>query len=402
MASKEEEDFADLPHTVGHLYTRSLLVLRTQIDNDGAIIAANDFDITRFARDTYSYMWPRDGALVAAALIEAGYSELTRRFFNFCQRIIGDGGYLLHKYNPDGSLASSWLPWYRDGRKELPIQEDETALVLWALWRHFQRFRDVEFIKPLFRTLIVSAGDWLAEYRDDGGLSLPSWDLWEERRGVLAWTIGATCAGLAAAAEFGDAFGERELAAKYRTAKEEIMAAADARLWVPAEARFVRMINRRDDGGWDPDLAIDASLMGLWYFGMYASDDPRIVSTMQAVRDRLWVKTDVGGVARYENDQYHQVSQDTENVPGNPWFICTLWLAQWYIAMAKSLEDLKPVLEILSWAAEHALPSGVMAEQVHPYTKAPLSVSPLTWSHATLVLTVREYVARRTAIVAGT
>jgi GH15 family glucan-1,4-alpha-glucosidase len=36
-----------------------------------------------------------------------------------------------------------------------------------------------------------------------------------------------------------------------------------------------------------------------------------------------------------------------------------------------------------------------MAEQVHPYTNAPLSVSPLTWSHATLVMTVREYVARR-------
>lgn len=132
-ATKEGEDLSDLPHTIGHLYTRRLLVLRTQIDNGGAIIAANDFDITRFARDTYSYMWPRDGALVAAALIDAGYSELTRRFFNFCQQTMGDGGYLLHKYDADGSLASSWHPWYRDGRKELPVQEDETALVLWAL-----------------------------------------------------------------------------------------------------------------------------------------------------------------------------------------------------------------------------------------------------------------------------
>ena len=47
------------------LFKRSLLVVRTQIDNDGAIIAANDSDIMQFARDTYSYMWPRDGALVA-------------------------------------------------------------------------------------------------------------------------------------------------------------------------------------------------------------------------------------------------------------------------------------------------------------------------------------------------
>ena len=39
-----------------------------------------------------------------------------------------------------------------------------------------------------------------------------------------------------------------------------------------------------------------------------------------------------------------------------------------------------------------------MAEQVHPYTNAPLSVSPLTWSHATLVMTVLEYMKRRAAM----
>jgi glucoamylase len=119
---------------------------------------------------------------------------------------------------------------------------------------------------------------------------------------------------------------------------------------------------------------------------------------MEAVRERLWVKTDVGGVARYENDYYHQVSQDVENVPGNPWFICTLWLAQWHIATARNMADLQPALDILDWAAAHAMPSGVMAEQVHPYTNAPLSVSPLTWSHATLVMAVREYLARRAAM----
>ena len=66
-------------------------------------------------------------------------------------------GYLLHKYNPDGTLASSWHPWVRDGQKDLPIQEDETALVLWALWNHFQQWKDVEYIKPLYRSLITKA-----------------------------------------------------------------------------------------------------------------------------------------------------------------------------------------------------------------------------------------------------
>jgi len=96
-------------------------------------------------------------------------------------------------------------------------------------------------------------------------------------------------------------------------------------------------------------------------------------------------------MARYENDSSMQVTQDLTNVPGNPWFVCTLWLAQYFIAKAKSLTDLEPALNILQWACCCALPSGVLAEQVNPYNRNPLSVSPLTRSHAALVIAVQEY-----------
>ncbi len=390
--NKDDRDLSGLSPTVCHLFRRSLAILRTQIDNGGAIIAANDFDIARLGRDTYSYMWPRDGALVASALIDAGYSEVTRRFFDFCHRIISTEGFFLHKYNPDGTLASSWHPWLLDGNKCLPVQEDETGLVIWALWRHYRTFRDVEFVKPLYRGLIIRAAEWLAGYRHESDkLPLESYDLWEERRGVLSFTVAAVWAGLMAAANFADAFGEDEPAARYRAAADEIRAAADKHLYDADAGRFVRMINRRADGSFDVDMTLDASLFGLWYFGMYPPDDPRVVRTMEAVRERLWVRTEVGGVARYEDDYYHQVSNDIANVPGNPWFICTLWLAQWEISRARSSEDLRSASEILEWVAAHALSSGVLAEQVHPYTNAPLSVSPLTWSHATYVATVLEY-----------
>jgi oligosaccharide amylase len=394
--TKEPEQLGDLPASICQLHRRSLLILRTQVDNDGAIVAANDFDIAHYGRDTYAYMWPRDGALVTAALVEAGYSEVTRRFFDFCHRVITTEGYLLHKYNPDGSLASSWHGWYYEGEKRLPVQEDETALVLWALWRHFDRFRDVEFVKTHYRGLVVRAANWMVRYRDaETGLPHPSWDLWEERRGVHAWTVGATWGGLQAAARFAEAFGEQELAARYRDAAGEIRAGVEAHLWSPERDRFLRSVSRRADGSWAVDETVDASIWGLWYFGMFAPEDPRVVSTMETIRERLWVRTDVGGLARYEDDAYHRVSDDG---PGNPWFICTLWLAQWYIARAERPEDLEPALDILHWAADHALPSGVMAEQVHPFTNEPLSVSPLTWSHATLVTAVREYLARRDAL----
>lgn len=401
-AGKESLKFLDLPQPVCRLCRRSLLILRTQIDNHGAIIAANDFDIAQFGRDTYSYLWPRDGALVAATLVEVGYSEITRRFFAFCHEVITDEGYLLHKYNPDGSLASSWHGWYHDGEKRLPVQEDETALVLWAFWLHFKKFRDVEFVKPHYRGLIVRAANWLCSYREPAsGLPLPSWDLWEERYGVHAWTVGAVWAGLQAAVNFTEAFGQHDLAARYRRSAEEIRAAVKKYMWLPEENRYARMIRTRQDGSLEQDMTMDASLVGLWYFGMFSPDDSGVAATMQAMHDHLWVKTDVGGMARYENDYYHQVSQDIRNVPGNPWFICTLWLAQWLIAKADKEADLKEPLELIKWSTSRALPSGVMAEQIHPYRNEPLSVSPLTWSHATLVMTVSELMAKRREIASA-
>lgn len=45
-------------------------------------------------------------------------------------------------------------------------------------------------------------------------------------------------------------------------------------------------------------------------------------------------------------------------------FITSLWLAQGYIARAKTVDDLKGAEAILKWVAARALPSGVLAEQV--------------------------------------
>lgn len=391
--NKEEKIFSRVPPRLVTLYHRSLLVLRTQIDNQGAILAANDHDIALFNRDTYSYMWPRDGALVAATLIDAGYSELSRKFFDFCHRVITDEGFLLHKYTPDGSLASSWHAWYSRENAQLPIQEDETALVLWALWRHFKRFKDIEFVKRHYRGLVIRSAEWLCSYVDeDTGLPRPSWDLWEERYGVHAWTVAAVWAGLQAAADFAEAFGENDLFMRYQRVAAAMRDGVWNYLYHQGEQRYVRSLLVEDKTIFrEMDMVMDASLIGLWAFGMFKATDTRIVRTMEAMRSRLEVRSKVGGMARYENDSYHQVSDDTGSIPGNPWFICTLWLGQWFIARATQVQELQAALECIEWAADHTLESGIMAEQVHPHTNAPLSVSPLTWSHGTYVSTILQY-----------
>lgn len=392
-------NFGNLPPKVVDLFKRSLLIVRTQIDNDGAIIAANDSDIMQFSRDTYSYMWPRDGALVADALDLAGFPDVARSFYTFCQKVITDEGFFYHKYNPDGSPASSWHPWIMKGHSSLPIQEDETALVVWVLWRHYYKYRDIEFIRPMWVDIVQKAADFMVRYRDPRtGLPLPSYDLWEERWGVHTFTVATVYGGLKAARNFAVCFGDRQRAEVYTRAAEQIKAAAEQYLYSPRLGRFVRRLVPRDppadDAIYEIDETLDASLFAIYKFHLFDADDPRVVATMKAVEDKLWIKTRVGGMARYENDSYHRISSDIAAVPGNPWFICTLWMADYLITRAKTAADLKKALPIFEWTAAHALESGVLAEQVNPYTNAPLSVSPLTWSHASVVSTTIKYLEK--------
>jgi GH15 family glucan-1,4-alpha-glucosidase len=393
--SKERIEASELPPKVADLFNRSQLVLRTQIDNGGAIIAANDTDIQAFGGDHYSYCWPRDGALVAYSLILSGQSELSRSFFKYCAKAIQRDGYFLHKYTPSAELASSWHPWMLEGQRILPIQQDETSLVVWALRKHFVRYKDVEFVKPLYGPLVIGPAEWILSYRDANGLPNQSWDLWEERRGVHLFTVASTIGALQAAAAFASDFGEFDRASRYREGADKMRAAMVRHMWSADHERFARMVTPIAGGKYRLDMTADSANFAIWAFGGLDPHDARVEAEMAALRSKLWCKTSVGGCARYEHDYYHQVERSNiTDVPGNPWVICTLWQAQYLIAKATSPEELREAMTLLEWTVNRAGESGVLAEQFHPYSGDPMSVSPLTWSHATFVIVVMEYLEK--------
>lgn len=370
---------AQLPEKVLLLYRRSLGICKTQMNAFGSIIASNDSDAISFNQDTYSYMWPRDAAFVANGFDLAGYEM--HKFYKFCAQIVEDEGYFLHKYTPTGSLASSWHPWIKAKKARLPIQEDETALVIWALWNHYEIYKDLEFIRTLYTPLIKKCANFMMNYRDlKTGLPLPSYDLWEEREGVLTFTVASVYAGLMAAANFTEMFGEKELADEYREGAQRMREGMDRYLYLPDKKRFARMINVNKDGSLAVDDTIDASIYAVFALGVYDAQDEKVKNTMEQVIQEL---TSGGGIARYKSDGYYR--QVTDN--GNPWFICTLWVAQYYIAIG----NLEKAKELLLWVADHALPSGVLAEQINPSSGKPISVSPLTWSHGALIATVEQF-----------
>jgi GH15 family glucan-1,4-alpha-glucosidase len=392
--NKNDTDFADLSPETIDLYKRSLLVISTQVDAGGAILAANDSDVTDRATDHYSYLWTRDGALVANALDLAGYAFISRKFYELCAKIIQPEGYFLQKYNADGSVASGWhAAWDVAAKKRLvPIQEDETALVIWALWQHYDKYRDIEFVRQFYRSLITKAADFMCAFRDEQSkLPLPSWNLWEDRFGIHTFTCSTVVGGLRAAAKFAYLFGDAEPGKKYENAAAEIVAAMREHLYSRQLGRFLRALQFDGEGNFTTDTSVGASMFGTFYFGAFEADDEMVGNTMQAVEEKLWIAGKIGGAARFENDDYMRVSKEHT---GNAWFICTLWLAEYRIAAAKNKKDLKDAIEILEWTVKRALPSGVLAEQIHPATGEPLSVSPLTWSHSTFVAAVNNYLRK--------
>jgi glucoamylase len=392
--NKSGEDLSDLPEELLDLYRRSLLVVQAHCDHGGGIVAAADSDIEVGHNDHYAYVWPRDGSFVADAMDRAGFHQIARRFLQFAHETISNDGYFLHKYAPDGSVASSWNPWVRDGKKQLPIQEDATALVVWLLARHWERTRDLEFIRSVYRRLVVQPADFMVRFRDpETRLPLPSFDMWEERQGVFTFTSSAVCAALQAAAGLANLFNEQDRRTQYLQAAAEIREAMVRHLWLEDEGRFARGLTLHGDS-LELDRTVDASTFATFFLDVFAPDTAMVEGTMRAIRETLWVQTEIGGVARYENDRYQSKVAEDDPVPGNPWLICTLWLAEHAVARATSIAELQSALDLLRWVRAKARPSLVLPEQVHPYTGAALSVSPFSWSHAQVVSVIRGYLDR--------
>jgi GH15 family glucan-1,4-alpha-glucosidase len=378
-----------VPKDVARLYKRSLLLMRAHLDNAGGFIASLDSDIVAIHRDTYSYIWPRDGAMAALAFTSAGFTDVAAKFFRFCHEIIGDDGYFSHKYLPDGSLGSTWHALIdAQGNLQLPIQEDETASVLYALWKFYETAGNIEFVEKIYDRLVVKAADFLVNYRDPKThLPKPTFDEWEEKVGVFTSTVAGVVAALDAAARFAKVFFDGTRRDRLAEAAAETKEAMIEYLYDPEQKRFIKGILPNGER----DLTVDSSVTTIYAYKILDAKDSRVKNTMDAIASNLWVKTDVGGLARYKNDLYRRMSAE---VPGNPWFIATLRLARWHIQKANAKSDLAAALDIIRWVTQHALPSGALSEQLDPYTGKPISATPLLWSHAEYVLAVTEYIVK--------
>lgn len=366
------------------LVKKSLMVIKAHTDKRGGIIASCDSSIYNYGRDYYSYVWPRDGAYAMWPLIRLGYTEEPKKFFEFCRDILTDDGYLAHKYQPDRAIGSTWHPLLHGTRRELAIQEDETAIVVYMLGEYLVTNDDKDFVQSLYVTLIQPSANFMAEFRDEH-TKLPhaSYDLWEEKFSTHTYTVAITYQALLTAADFADLFEYPDDAVKWRAAAAEI-AEGSKILFNSDRKAFRKGYLLQPDGSMVYDNTLDVSSMyGPLMFALHDFGYEETKQTMEAIEKTLLNKSPSKGSPRYENDTYF--ASDPPFL-GNPWFVTTLWLAQYYVRTNNPAK----AQELVDWTVSLALPSGVLSEQVNPTDGKPLGVTPLVWSHAELINTLLD------------
>lgn len=362
----------------------SLMIIKAHCDDRGSVLASGDSSIFNYGRDYYCYCWPRDAAYVLWPLIRLGHFDEAKSFFSFARDTMHKDGYLMHKYQPDRAIGSTWHPLVHGRRKELAIQEDETAGVIFMIGEYFDANPDdVNFVRSLYETFITPAANFMSKFIDqETGLPHASYDLWEEKFLTTTYTVCIVIAGLQTSAKLALVFEDPTNANKWTKAADSIRSNLDKLMHPAGYFRKGLLLGENGEITYDDTLDI-SSLYGPFMYAGLALNDPRLVGTAEQVEQRLLNNSPSGGVIRYESDNYFLTKRQFK---GNPWIVCTLWLAQYY-ATVNRLDD---AAKLLDWAQQHELASGVLSEQFDPETGTPLGVTPLVWSHAEVANTILD------------
>ncbi len=382
--AKADDNLTRIPEEYRSETIKSLLIIKSHIDVRGGILASGDSSIFNYGRDYYCYVWPRDGAYAIWPLIRLGFKTEAKKFFEFCRDTLHRDGYLMHKYQPDRAIGSTWHPLVHNNKSELAIQEDETAILLIMLGEYYDYTGDAEFIETLFTTLIEPAANFMSRYVDyDTNLPHASYDLWEESFLTTTYTTATVIKGLRRSSEFANKFNYPDNAIKWSNTADKIEESLQL-LYDLENKSYRKGLLLMSDGNLQFNNTIDSSsFYGMWMYTNIKLNDPKLIDSLSAIENSL-INEKVGGSIRYQGDWYMRSNEAT---PPNPWFVCSLWLAQYYIRTHRESDAER----ILKWTIEHSLPGGVLSEQINPLNGSSVGVAPLIWSHAELVNTILDF-----------
>ncbi len=302
-----------------HAYKRSLLCLPLLNGEEGAAVAAPEFDPEFISCGGYGYHWPRDGGEYVSGLLDAGYPEFARGFFAWCARHQDLRGLWHQRYHLNGEVAPNWC---------LPpdtLQIDEVGAVGWAFGKCLTDLPGFE-ATPEYKRMLRVSGDYLLSRLDERtGVHLNAFDTWETFIGSFTYSNAAIYAHLVVAARECD---EPKFAIAASRVKSGVLR------HFTREQGGIRFLVRgfKQDGS--PDGVVDsASLGAIEPFGLLdLSRDAELdvaLGTLQVITEKLEVDWQGGrAIRRFEGDEY---------VGGVPACVNTLWMARCCLHVADAL-----------------------------------------------------------------
>ncbi|MEV6503932.1 glycoside hydrolase family 15 protein [Streptomyces prunicolor] len=323
----------------------------------------------------YRYCWLRDSSLTLGALVAAGYHKEAEAWRDWLLRAVaGDPADLQIMYGVAGErrLPEFELPHLSGFAGSAPVrigngavnqlQLDVYGEVLDSLWLARRAGLSP---KPHMWSLQAVLLEWLrAQWQQ------PDEGLWEVRGGrrhfvhskVMVWV--AADRAVRTLEEFADLPGDLE---GWRALRDEVHRDVCEKGYDPVRNTFTQYYGSQE---------LDAALLLIPRFGFLPPDDPRVVGTVDAVREALGHD---GFVRRYDT----AADTPVDGLPGDEgaFLACSFWLVD-ALHLTGRTKEAKVLFERLVGLANDV---GLLAEEYDPVAGRQLGNFPQAFSHIGLV-----------------
>jgi GH15 family glucan-1,4-alpha-glucosidase len=325
----------------------------------------------------YRYCWLRDSTLTLSCLLRSGYREEATAWLDWLVRAIaGDPADLQTVYGVGGQrllpeTEASWLPGYEGSR---PVRFGNSAV------GQFQLDAYGEVLDTLCLSLQAGipmpAHVWTLVEKLMAFLQRhwrePDQGLWQMRGPRRQFVHSKVMAWVAAdrALRMGRLLGRNGASAEWRAMRDEVHREVCREGWDPKQGSFVQSYG---------SSALDASALLMPRLGFLPARDPRMRSTVRAMRGL----DDGGFVRRY--DQSPRGVHDVDGMPGREgaFVSCSLWYAHALAATGHAEQGREAFERVLAVRND----VGMLSEQWDPAAGRQLGNTPKAFSHLALVET---------------
>jgi alpha,alpha-trehalase len=345
----------------------------------GAIVAAPTTSLPELVGGDrnwdYRYSWVRDASMTMQALWVAACPDEAYEFFDFMasaaagpltdrplQIMFGIGG--------EHDLSERTLPHLAGWRGSAPVRVGNAAWHQPQLDVYGELLDAAAQLRDELGTLSGPTRDFLVGVADAATARWrqPDNGIWEVRgeprhfvhSKVMCWVA------LDRAVALADLLDAKDHVPAWKAAAEEIRSAVENHGWNDELGAFTQSFGSE---------TLDATALLLPLVGFLAADDPRVLSSIDAVRDRL---TDARGLVRR-----YRTGSGVDGLDGEEgtFLMCTFWLAHALALAGRTNEG----TEVFERAVGHVNDVGLLAEEVDSTTGELLGNFPQAFSHIGLV-----------------